>query len=253
MSWRSVGSSGLPGLASARSTLAGAAPVCPLDCPEKRCMRSGAPLTWGTRGLRQHLLGDAISLVLVDIAGLVDTKLRLQPHQLLLAALRTFAGETGRICAARALALEQHWLRPKGRCIDCVCGLRGFRFRMDPHPTAVFRDCLGLLSGSRPGRIERVAVGAHNVGRRGDRRAVLCGRCGHARRRRGFPVGRGAQDGADPRAIGLGLRPAGGAHRRRDRPSGPARGGNVARDARLHGPSFPASCTSVDRAMCGFV
>jgi len=47
-------------------------------------------------------------------------------------------------------------LRPTGRCIDCVCGLRGFRFRMDPHPTAVFRDRLGLLSGSRPGRIERV-------------------------------------------------------------------------------------------------
>jgi len=77
---------------------------------------------------------------------------------------------------------------------------------------------------------------------------------GEARHRSGgSPVGRGAQDGAGPRAIGLGLRPAGGAHRHRDRPPGPARGGNVARDARLHGPSFPASCTSVDRAMCGFV
>jgi hypothetical protein len=146
-------------------------------------------------------------------------------------------------------------LRPTGRWIDCLWGLRGFRFRMDPHPTAVFRDRLGLLSGSRPGRIERVTASARNVGRRGDRRAgrvVLCGRCGHARRRGGSPVGRGAQDGADPRPIGLGLRPAGGAHRRRDRLPEPARSGNVASDASLHGSNFPVSCTSVDRAACTF-
>src|SRR6185503_17177284 len=76
---------------------------------------------------------------------------------------------------------------------------------------------------------------------------------GEARHRSGgSPVGRGAQDGAGPRAIGLGLRPAGGADRRRDRPAGPARGGNVARDARLHGSRFLPSCASVDRAACSF-
>ena len=76
---------------------------------------------------------------------------------------------------------------------------------------------------------------------------------GEARHRSGgSPVGRGAQDGAGPRAIGLGLRPAGGADRRRNRPAGPARGGNVARDARLHGSRFLASCTSVDRTACSF-
>jgi hypothetical protein len=59
-------------------------------------------------------------------------------------------------------------------------------------------------------------------------------------------------DAADPRAISLGLRPAGGTQHRRGRPPGPARGYNVASDARLHGPSFPASGTSMDRATCSF-
>src|SRR3954471_18620897 len=44
----------------------------------------------GTRRLRQHLLGAAISLLLVNVAGLVDLKLRLQSHHLLLAALCAF-------------------------------------------------------------------------------------------------------------------------------------------------------------------
>jgi len=169
------------------------------------------------RGPCQHLLGDEIRLLLVNVAGLVDLKLRLRRHHV-----------------QRSVDTADSELRLKRLCV-----------KMRP-------DRLGTLSGSRLGWIERVAAGTHNVGRHGARRAVLSGRCGHARRRGGSPVWRGAQYGADPRAIGLGLRPAGGAHRRRDRPPGPVRGGNVASDARLHGSRFLPSCASVDRAACSF-
>ena len=69
----------------------------------------------GMRRLRHHLLGDAVCLLLVDIAGLVDPKFRLQPRHLLLAALLAFAGEARGSCAARALSLQHHARR---------CGLR---------------------------------------------------------------------------------------------------------------------------------
>ena len=49
MSCRSAGSSGLPGLAKVRSTLAGAV-SSPLDCLERRWMRGGAPLIAGCAG-----------------------------------------------------------------------------------------------------------------------------------------------------------------------------------------------------------
>src|SRR5262245_19780944 len=75
---------------------------------------------------------------------------------------------------------------------------------------------------------------------------------GETRRRSGgSPVGRGAQHGADPRAIGLGLFPACRA-RRGVGPLGAAHGSDITSDARLHGPSFPASGTGVARATCSF-
>src|SRR5262245_3643737 len=73
----------------------------------------------GMRGLRQHLLGYAIRLPLKYVARLVDPKLCLQPHQLLLAALFAFAGEIRGSRAARALAL-QHQLAPAA--FRLICG-----------------------------------------------------------------------------------------------------------------------------------
>ena len=61
------------------------------------------------RGLRQHLLGDAIGLLLISIARCADPEFRLQ----LLAALCAFTGETGRSRTARALGL-QHEVRARG-------------------------------------------------------------------------------------------------------------------------------------------
>jgi hypothetical protein len=94
------------------------------------------------RGLRQHLLGDAISLLLVDIAGLVDPKLGLQSHHLLLAALLAFAGESGRARTARALALEKPFLHRRDgghrRCL-CLC-LRSRGHQLDPLHAAELRE-----------------------------------------------------------------------------------------------------------------
>ena len=80
MSRRSAGSSGLPGLARAVSTLAGATSGCPVDCAETRWMRGGALLHDGVSRRCQHLIGDPIRFLFVDITRLVDLEFGLQTN-----------------------------------------------------------------------------------------------------------------------------------------------------------------------------
>src|SRR5438128_1705423 len=86
MSCRNAGSSGLPGLARAWSTLGGAANggMC------RRC---------------HHLISDPVRFPFVDIPRLVHREFGLQTQSLLLAALLALPRHTGRTTAG-ALALQ---------------------------------------------------------------------------------------------------------------------------------------------------
>jgi hypothetical protein len=87
------------------------------------------------RWLCQHLLGDAIGLLLIHIAWFADPKFRLQ-SQLLRAARCAFTGETGRSRTARALALQDQ-VRARGLLRFSCNGLHGSRTTHREIPLAI--------------------------------------------------------------------------------------------------------------------